>query len=111
MPVSQIIKTPSNHLLNAFKRAEKNILGEMAKNGENQSDAIKIRMQKALREREMKVGHAKYVDWEDSERVFELECVHEKLEVLDGFTLQYNAVMYTLQRVCGFKTRVFMLYD
>jgi len=30
---------------------------------------------------------------------------------LDIFKIQYNAIMYTLQRVCGFRARPFLLYD
>ena len=40
-----------------------------------------------------------------------MECVHEKEPGLDTFTLQYNAIVYTLQQVCGFRVRQFMLYD
>lgn len=57
------------------------------------------------------VNTAVYVDQNQQESSFELECVHEKGPILDTFTLQYNAIVYTLQKICGFRVRSFLLYD
>ena len=84
----------------------------MGKNKENKSDSvIKIRMQKAIKENWMKTKDGRYTDEENITWPFQKECVHERFNVLDGFTLQYNSIMYTLQRVCGFRVRTFLLYD
>ena len=37
--------------------------------------------------------------------------MHDAEKMLDGFTLQYNSIMYMLQKVCGFRVRTFLIYD
>jgi uncharacterized protein YkuJ len=93
-------------------KAERDILKRMERLNETKSNEnIRFRFQQAIKECEPKVCHARYVN--DLEEVvpFELKCVHEVEAVLDTFTVQYNAIMYTLQRVCGFRARPFLLYN
>ena len=59
----------------------------------------------------MKVSHSRYYDEDGHENEFEMECLHQKSQVLDGFSLQFNAIIYMLQKECGFRVRSFLLYD
>ena len=66
----------------------------------------------SISSRDPKVRSSKYLhEISNHEIPFELECIHDKEKILDGFTLQYNSLMYMLQIVCGFKVRVFVIYE
>lgn len=68
-------------------------------------------MQQSFTECNVELREGSYGDGEETGFRYEVECVHEKTTILDGFSLQYNAIVYTLQRVCGFRVRSFLLYD
>jgi hypothetical protein len=112
MPMSAFISAPEYYFEKAYARAQKNILSEMSRNKENTAEeTIHIRLQKSIVEQEVRVKEGRYCGEDGETYMLEMECVHEKNKVLDGFTLQYNAIVYTLQRVCGFRVRTFLLYN
>ena len=41
----------------------------------------------------------------------EFECINSLNGILDAFSIQYNCMIYTLQHVCGFRVKSFILYD
>lgn len=38
-------------------------------------------------------------------------CYDEKINILDGFTLSFNAIIYMLQRICGLTVRAFIVHS
>ncbi len=71
---------------------------------------IQIRLRLALHTVEPSVKEVKLINENEEEELMELECINKTSGLIDAFTIQYNAIIYTLQKVCGFRVKAFVLY-
>lgn len=72
---------------------------------------LKMRLQLSLNTIEVKTKPCRLINEHEEEELLELECINSLNGMLDSFTVTYNTIVYTLQHVCGFRVKAFVLYD
>lgn len=84
----------------------------MEKNRENADPLnLRVRLQLALNTIDVRSKTCRLINEQEEEELMELECINSLNGMLDSFTLVYNSIIYTLQHICGFRVKAFVLYD